>query len=325
MTTAYRKVFVLGSGFSKSFCPSLPTLKDLDGRLLRPLESEFALLEQYCKDFAALCNQQPEYLKVEDIASVILSTQIFPGEEDRLRHETLKFQLLRFIQRSMRQHHPLAPAAAGTLTNFLSRCAHPQGIAGDTLLISFNYDLLPEEQMRAQGVPCALDYGIALASADAARSAFVEAPATLHLLKLHGSLNWYRLKGAPQQSDLRSACLVDDADPSYPLYQHDNPIFIPMAHAKDSYLRGSLFSLLWAKADYYLSLAEEIHFVGYGFPRTDINNLTFLLRHRARIRNVVVYEHDDPAELARLQRLFGQNVVVNQDARTWLSAQLNNN
>jgi len=322
MHNAFQTVLVLGSGFSKSFCPSLPTLKDLDGRLFRPLGSEFAQLEQYCKDFAALCNRQSEYLKVEDIATAILSAQVFPGEEDRLRHEALKFQLLRFIQRSMRQHHPLAPEAASTLGAFLSDCAQPVSPDSRTLLISFNYDLLIEEQLRAQKLPCEVDYGIALASADIPHTENVNSASTLHLLKLHGSLNWYRLKGATLLSDLRSACRIDDDDPSYPLYQHDNPIFIPMAHAKDSYLRGSLFSLLWAKAEYHLARARDIHFLGYGFPRTDINNLAFLLRHRERIRSVVVYEDDDPIELDRLRRLFGQNTVINQDARNWIATHI---
>jgi hypothetical protein len=26
----YRRIFVLGSGFSKSFCPQMPTLRDLN-------------------------------------------------------------------------------------------------------------------------------------------------------------------------------------------------------------------------------------------------------------------------------------------------------
>jgi len=321
MHTSFRKVFVLGSGFSKSFCPSMPTLKDLNGRLFRPLGPDFELLERYCKDFTALCNQQPEYLKVEDIATAILSAQVFPSEEEQLRHETLKFQLLRFIQRSMRQHQPLASESQRILEDFLRAASNPMGQPGGTLLITFNYDLLIEEQLRqfTRPHPTFMDYGMALKAADPAPSTATPT-ATLDLLKLHGSLNWYRVKGA-SQTELRSACLVNDTDPSFPLYRNDNPIFIPMAHAKDAYLRGSLFSLLWAKADYYLNLAEEIHFVGYGFPRTDINNLALLLRHRNRIRSVVVFENDDPVELDRLQRLFGSELVVNQDARDWIADQ----
>lgn len=321
MRGSFRKVYVLGSGFSKSLCPSLPTLKDLDGRLFRPLGSGLGQLEEYCKEFASLCNRQPEYLKVEDVATAILGVQVFPGEEDRLRHETLRFQLLRFIQRSMRQHHPLADDSARILGKFLSACVHDSEDDGDrSLVISFNYDTLLENQLRSSPPSggCRVDYGINLVPADAQSEIRQPSPQRLSLLKLHGSLNWYRLKGAALQSDLRSASLVEEGDASAALYQSDNPIFIPMAHAKDTYLRGSLFSMLWAKADYYLGLAEEIHYIGYGFPRTDINNLAFLLRHRTRTRSVVVFENESDPELDRLRRLLGTDRVINQDARLWL-------
>lgn len=323
--TAFQRVMVLGSGFSKSFCPSLPTLKDLDNRIFQPLGPEFSVLEQYCHEFAGVCNHQSEYLKVEDIATAILGTQVFAGEEERLRHETLKFQLLRFIQRSMHQHHSLEPQAAQTLSRFLEQCSGGPTDAQHTLLISFNYDLLPEEQLRLcpslQNM--VIDYGMNLQGADSLGiPSLPNSYQRLHLLKLHGSLNWYRLKGATLQYDLRSACLVNAQDPAFPLFQHDNPIFIPMAHAKESYLRGSLFSLLWAKASHYLTLAKEIHFIGYGFPHTDINNMAFLLRHRERIRHVVVYEPDDPQELDRLQRLLGAQKVVNTDAQDWIQQTL---
>jgi hypothetical protein len=52
--------------------------------------------------------------------------------------------------------------------------------------------------------------------------------------------------------------------------------------------------LLWSKADYYLKNAQEIYFLGYGFPKTDMNNLEFLLRHRERFKKVVVLSRRAP-------------------------------
>ena len=103
------------------------------------------------------------------------------------------------------------------------------------------------------------------------------------------------------------------------MYQKDNPIFIPMAHAKDSFLRGSLFNVIWAKADYYLSRADEIYVIGYGFPQTDGNSFPFLLKHRTRIRNVVVFEPKKDNSIERLQRLFDKDVVVCEDAQKFLN------
>ena len=91
-----------------------------------------------------------------------------------------------------------------------------------------------------------------------------------------------------------------------------------MAHAKESFLRGSLFNLLWSKADYYLKNAEEIYFLGYGFPKTDMNNLEFLLRHRERFKKVVVFEREGCAVLERLQKLLG-DLGESCDAKEYLS------
>ena len=91
-----------------------------------------------------------------------------------------------------------------------------------------------------------------------------------------------------------------------------------MAHAKESFLRGSLFNLLWSKADYYLKNAEKVYFIGYGFPKSDVNNLDFLLSHRKKIEKVVVFEPKDQLHLARLQDLLGKDLVINCDAKEFL-------
>jgi hypothetical protein len=91
-----------------------------------------------------------------------------------------------------------------------------------------------------------------------------------------------------------------------------------MAHAKESFLRGSLFNLLWSKADYYLKNAQEIYFLGYGFPKTDMNNLEFLLRHRERFKKVVVFEPENSPVLERLRRLLG-SLVESRDAKEYLA------
>jgi hypothetical protein len=91
-----------------------------------------------------------------------------------------------------------------------------------------------------------------------------------------------------------------------------------MAHTKESFLRGSLFNLLWSKADYYLKNAQEIFFLGYGFPKTDMNNLEFLLRNRDRFKKVVVFEREGHPDLERLRELLGE-IVVSCDAKEFLA------
>ncbi|MCQ2104794.1 MAG: SIR2 family protein [Fibrobacter sp.] len=324
----YRRIFVLGSGFSKSFCPAMPTLRDLNELIPFGIPDEFPHFRDYCRNFLDICNGQREYLNIETLATSILSAQIFPGERERLYHSSLRFEMLRFIASTIRNNEQaggsaLDSDAAAVLNKFLAGCVNsPSDGVRDTLLLSFNYDTIIENAIAADpelSSRAVVDYGVRIDPADrsAVRS---RGDRTIDLIKLHGSLNWFPLKGVSDTLDLRNVCQVEPCDRSFPIYCEDTPIYIPMAHAKESFLRGSLFNLLWSKADYYLKNAEEIYFVGYGFPKSDINNLEFLLRHRERFKKVVVFEPSDHPDLMRLQNLLGPSLVCCQDAKDFLAA-----
>ncbi|MBP5247260.1 MAG: hypothetical protein J6Z31_05310 [Fibrobacter sp.] len=300
----------------------MPTLKDLNGRIPDGIYPECLTLRNYCYWLRELCRGESEYLKIESVATNILSAQIFSSEQERLQNAMLRFELLRFITRSMHRSVPLSESASRNLSNFLNAVANDRANSKrDNLILSFNYDTLIEDQVQQDSelfASTAVDYGVNIEYAD--RSAGCgPRPRTIDLLKLHGSLNWYPVKGAVEEFDLKNVCRVEPGDRSFPMYEKDNPIFIPMAHAKDSFLRGSLFNVIWAKADYYLSNADEIFVIGYGFPQTDGNSFPFLLKHRDRIRNVVVFEPKWDASLERLERLFGKGVVVCEDAQNFLN------
>lgn len=313
---------MVGSGFSKSFCPEMPTLKDLNDRIPEGIGPECLALKNYCRWLADLCRGEPEYLKIESVATDILAAQIFPSEAERLRNAELRFELLRFIAMSMRKNVPLSERASRLFSKFLSAvsndCDCPRR---DNLILSFNYDTLIEDQIRQDPFlfqTVSVDYGVNMEFAD--RFAVSERRSrTVDLLKLHGSLNWYSVKGAGEEFDLKNVCRVERGDGDFPMYEKDNPIFIPMAHAKESFLKGSLFNVIWAKADYYLSNADEIFVIGYGFPQTDGNSFPFLLKHRDRIRQVVVFEKPGDTSVERLKRLFGKDVVACRDAKDFLS------
>lgn len=318
---AYRRIIVLGSGFSKSFCPKMPTLRDLNELIPLGISDEFPHFREYCDRFLALCNGQKEYLNIETLATSILSAQIFPGERERLYHATLRFELLRFIANTIRHDNAMDDDSARILRNFLKRCVNASDCPRDTLLLSFNYDTLIENAIYSDEDlyhQVAVDYGVRIEPAD--RSAFrASTDYTVNLLKLHGSLNWFPIKGVSDGLDLKNVCQVEPGDRSFPIYCEDTPIYIPMAHAKESFLRGSLFNLLWSKADYYLKNAEEIYFVGYGFPKTDMNNLEFLLRNRERFKKVIIYEKAGHPDLLRLESLLGKRLVICEDAKAFLN------
>ena len=318
----YRRIFVLGSGFSKSFLPQMPTLRDLNELIPFGIPDEFPHFRDYCKRFLKLCNGQSEYLSIESLATSILSARIFPGERERLYHASLRFELLRFIASTIRHDEGLSGDAAEVMRRFLKSCVNcPSEGRRDTLLLSFNYDTLIESTIANDPELCdsvSVDYGVRIDRAD--RSASQESKqCTVDLLKLHGSLNWFPIKGAVDELDLKNVCQVEPEDRSYPIYCEDTPIYIPMAHAKESFLRGSLFNVLWNKADYYLKNAEEIYFIGYGFPKSDVNNLEFLLSHRDRFKKVVVFECEGHPDLIRLEKLLGKDLIQSMDAKDFFT------
>ncbi|MCF0222211.1 MAG: hypothetical protein HUK19_07955 [Fibrobacter sp.] len=319
---AYRRIFVLGSGFSKSFLPQMPTLRDLNELIPFGIPEEFPHFRDYCKRFLELCNGQSEYLNIENLATSILSARIFPGERERLYHASLRFELLRFIASVIRHDEGLSGESACIMGKFLKACINnPAEGHRETLLLSFNYDTLIESAIALDPElrnMASVDYGVRIERADrsARREAFAH---TIDLLKIHGSLNWFPVKGVTDELDLNNICQVEPEDRSFPIYCEDTPVYIPMAHAKESFLRGSLFNVLWSKADYYLKNAEEIYFIGYGFPKSDVNNLDFLLSHRERFKKVVVFEREGHPDLERLQRLLGKELVLSCDAKTFLA------
>jgi hypothetical protein len=300
----------------------MPTLKDLNARIPDGIGNECLNLRNYCYWLRELCRSEAEYLKIESVATIILAAQIFPSEAERLRHAELRFELLRFIAMSMRRTVPLSEQASRVLSKFLSAVSNDRkNSRRDNLILSFNYDTLIEDQVLQDPnlfQSTSIDYGVNMERAD--RSA-QNSPRerTVDLLKLHGSLNWYAVKGAGEEFDIKNVCRIERNDRSFPMYEKDNPIFIPMAHAKESFLKGSLFNVIWSKADYFLSHADEIFVIGYGFPQTDGNSFPFLLKHRDRIRKVVVFEKKDSPEIARLERLFGKEALACQDAKEFLS------
>jgi hypothetical protein len=144
----------------------------------------------------------------------------------------------------------------------------------------------------------------------------------IEYVKLHGSLNWYKAKGTTD-FEINNTYVVSEGNRNYPIHSKDIPVFIPMAHAKDTFLVGSLFSSLWAKAISYLENANSVYFLGYSFPVSDMNNLFLFMKYKEKIRKVVVYyENSNDQNYQRLLNIFGKEVVVNLDAKTFIENEI---
>ncbi|MFP4015285.1 MAG: hypothetical protein ACLFVQ_14445 [Chitinispirillaceae bacterium] len=298
----FKRVFILGAGFSKSFSPGMPVISDLSDVLFNDdNNTDYAELRSFASRYYEASNHLQDTRDIENVATVILNKKIFKNDIERHRFQILRYQLLKLVHHQTKNHR-LEPGCRDQLTRFVSFCRN-----SSSLLITFNYDLLVEA--------CSdVSYGIV----NKYQSQIHPTGTGTDYIKLHGSLNWFRAKGA-QRTDINSVYRVDELDEHFSIHRFDIPVFIPMAHAKETFLDGTLFSTLWAQAIYHLEQASEIVLIGYSFPLTDIENLYFILNFIRKISRIVIYfENAADSRLERLKGIFGRERVINMDAKKFL-------
>jgi hypothetical protein len=145
---------------------------------------------------------------------------------------------------------------------------HLQEAGWPVSVITFNYDVGLDYALRCAGKQ--VDYGLT-----SARTGAIE------VLKLHGSLNWFRSQDqivvaelAPQVALSRerysaavSVPVTELFAPEQTLPAPDDPVIVPPTWNKGQYHRE--FQGLWARAALHLAEAENIVVIGYSAPETD--------------------------------------------------------
>lgn len=136
---------------------------------------------------------------------------------------------------------------------------------------------------------------------------------TFHLIKLHGSINWY-YSGASEYSgqqiyltqekmniDLQSINKVDLV-----------PLIIPPVLDKSSFYFSNTIKTLWEAAKISIQNADEIYLLGYSLPQTDLP-MRYLLQSylkwkKAKIFVVNKVEKVEEENISnRFRSIFGEN------------------
>lgn len=303
-----KSVFVLGAGFSKSFCPEMPTMSDLDSYLNNHDELAFLYpaLHEFIKKIRTLSKDTAQdNLNIESILTVILTKSLYKDINEKQFYEHLKEDILRFIE------HTIKDASK----SIIRECAHPilkqfvwHLINKQASIVTFNYDDLIENSTHRPIHLCVNPY---------AEEINVGSPrGKLQLIKIHGSLDWYQTLGS-SSIELETVRVVKSNSYYRQIHQDQTPVFIPMSHNKDAFFKGSLFNTLWAMAISALKSADEIIFIGYSFPKTDINNLLDFLEFKEKIKHVIVYKNSQQ-DIERLKHLFGDR-VIEKDAKEYIT------
>ncbi len=96
----------------------------------------------------------------------------------------------------------------------------------------------------------------------------------MHLLKLHGSLDWYQTPGDPTGTTLlRWAPQGGDGEADPERQDHPpgrEPFLVPPSAEKSRYLLNPVVHELWTRARSALDGATKVSIVGYSLPATDI-------------------------------------------------------
>ena len=93
---------------------------------------------------------------------------------------------------------------------------------------------------------------------------------TLHLLKLHGSLNWYWVPGDSSGATLQHWELDDDVEGRARYLPGREPFVVPPAATKSAFFRNPIVSDIWQRASRALCDAGSVALVGYSMPLADM-------------------------------------------------------
>ena len=296
----------------------MPAMSGLSQELRTAEDDKYPELMEFMRTLNEKTNGSREFTSLEAVCSLILGRDIFYNSSVYLHYQILQNQLVHWLYEKIdKAAKTVDPEKEEGLKRFILQCVQPKD-GKKALVITFNYDLLIERLFASvKDFPCRLDYIVRLNSYfDEKRPS-----ASKHIfpyLKLHGSFNWFRSPGSII-CDTNNVYLLDEDGYSRNLVHHnDIPVFVPMTFSKQSYLGGSFFNVLWNIAQRYLEMAEEITFIGYGFPLTDLINLAFFLNYKDKIKHVVIMGEEERKK-ARLEALFGKERIVDRDAVDYLS------
>ena len=310
-------VFILGAGFTKAFLPDAPLLIDDYGAtdLLEEFKA-FPTARAILENEVGVKNHGKldlERVMTRASAGMPYDSQTGASEELSLLFARLKdaFETRLGCARRGKLH-------SNELRAFARLC-----IDRRITVVTFNYDdLLDHALYGFEEDPRALGYGWnpnggygffcrpawAIVH-QAPRMQMDEYP--MHVLKLHGSVNWRVRLGYSSPFSVDSIVHYEEwtMDHNAPaamrvgaeeILRHIEPsaFLVPPILAKDALVREPILRLIWTRAFAALANADLVVFVGYSFPVTDIAArflFTEAIRPETRLR-VVSYARNKTQE-----------------------------
>lgn len=189
-----------------------------------------------------------------------------------------------------------------------------------TSIITTNWDVLFEKYMLKNGIKYDYKFNSKYVLGNSVDEEDVDTllSASINLLKIHGSINWFRcLRCGTLQVYSADECglyLFDDSklemcnkcgQVANGAHVQIKPEIITPTMLKS--INSQLYSNLWQNAAYELQKADKIIFCGYSLPIADFE-FRYLLKQNIRAEakiDVVLYHNDDPANMGSNNAIKG--------------------
>lgn len=144
-------------------------------------------------------------------------------------------------------------------------------------------------------------------------------PASFHLLKLHGSLNWYWVPGDVSGATLNAWHLLDTSAGCLRRYLPGRePFIVPPAATKSAYFANPIMREIWRTARGAFTRADSVHFVGYSLPITDLLSSSMIAEGLSQRNPTIGLVNRSPAEpRRRLAALAETRPEVWKSVESW--------
>jgi hypothetical protein len=344
--SAKKRLLILGSGFSKAVSEKMPVVRELADALKQQIEADPEL-----KDL-----EDPKYQNLLKDPELLLTylAQDQPWKEpwETAKETGIYLRITQWLGRYIE-----AAETKAMMEGFqkqwpkqLVEWLHQAKIG----VISFNYDTLLEricwEYVRAKSkilgysgveeIPeeIPLDafnlYKLPLAPLSHREAGTGHPPIqnSFHLVKLHGSINWFysgssdfageQIYYKPVDSrfpftDMTSLNVELLTEEVTRLSLDKYRLIIPPVAEKSRFYSNQTIRSLWSKARKYLEEAEEIYCIGYSLPDTDLTTkLLFQTACAGQAKTVYIVNNDMDGKdnlLRRYRDAFPQGTIIKCD------------
>jgi len=329
MPSERRKAFILGAGFTRAFLPSAPLLTD-DYDSAKLLE-QFKNLPNALRILDLETRASKGKLNIERLMTRLdgrmpYDSSLGAEEELALLLKAVKKAFATKLEEAKR-----APRNHALIT-FARYCIH-----NPVNCITFNYDDVLDQALWE--VTRASDdfaqtpywhpdggYGFFLQSSFScvANTISFKDQTSMALIKLHGSMNWRVKRGHPKPYVIDAVVHHEswlpqpvrfrgagDRTQEIEMHLDGEPFIVPPVLVKAALVEQPILKLTWSLAYETLQAAEEVVFVGYSLPRTDIAS-SFLFREalsllpidRLRVVNLASTDEEKTAIRTAYREIF---------------------